>query len=106
MGKPAVPVRRPQIRVGTPTTMTQLPLILQLTCNSALMAVIGCSITILSLGYSTFIQQLVGYEMLPSHNGTLLANIPRTETWDQLIVDGDVGPLRMSSTFHRISESD
>ncbi|KAM0720532.1 hypothetical protein Q7P37_004668 [Cladosporium fusiforme] len=57
-----------------------------------LMAIAGCLITILSLAYSTFVQQLVGIELLPLYDDYGIGNLPRTETWDQQIGHGTSKP--------------
>lgn len=46
-------------------------------------ACLGCVVTILSLTYSTFTQQLISLEMLPAGNETFLASIPQGETWNR-----------------------
>lgn len=62
--------------------------------RSGFMAISGCLITILSLGYSTFVQQLIGLELLPLYDGYEIGNIPRSETWDQQIGHGTSKPCR------------
>lgn len=45
---------------------------------------LGCLVTILSLLYSTFTQQLITLELAPSFlNATAPGNLPRSETWAQ-----------------------
>lgn len=63
-------------------------------CRSGLMAITGCLITILSLAYSTFVQQLIGIELLPLYDDYGIGNIPRSETWDQQIGHGTSKPCR------------
>lgn len=44
---------------------------------------VGCMITILSLAYSTFTQQLVNLVLLPvSGENASLGNLPRCESWE------------------------
>jgi hypothetical protein len=59
----------------------------QLTCLqlcTRFAACLGCLITILSLGYSTFTQQLISIELLPTANTTSPGNLPRSEAYRQL----------------------
>lgn len=49
---------------------------------------IGCMITIFSLAYSTFTQQLVNLVLLPGSGvNAALGNLPRCEAWE--VYDGD-----------------
>jgi hypothetical protein len=48
------------------------------------LAYFGALVTILSLAFGTFTQQLISYSMYPipsSHADLLPGNIPRAETW-------------------------
>lgn len=49
-------------------------------------ACFGCLITILSLAFSTFTQQLINIELIRVDNATSPGNLPRSETYSQLAI--------------------
>lgn len=55
--------------------------VIRLTVHIRIAAWSGCMITILSLVFSTFTQQLISIELVPMSNDTSPGNIPRSETY-------------------------
>lgn len=53
-----------------------------------MVAVSGCLIMIVSLVFSTFVQQLVAYEIMLARQSEPLGNIPRSENWTAVEATG------------------
>lgn len=49
---------------------------------------------VFSLAYNAMAQQAIRYELLPSKDGPVAENVPRSETWDQRIGHGTSKPCK------------
>jgi hypothetical protein len=68
-------------------TARHCQLLLLISSGIRIAACFGCAITILSLAFSTFTQQLISIELVPLANTTSPGNLAHSETYSQPTFD-------------------